>query len=42
LRLTLPHPRDNQAITFMAQTPLDMIEAWLALGGSWPPGEDIY
>jgi len=40
LRLTLPHPRDNQAITFMAQAPLDMIEAWLALGGSWPPGND--
>jgi 23S rRNA pseudouridine1911/1915/1917 synthase len=40
-RLTLPHPRDNQAITFTAQVPLDMVNAWLALGGTWPPpGED--
>ncbi len=36
-RLTLPHPQDNQAISFMAQVPIDMVEAWLALGGSWPP-----
>jgi 23S rRNA pseudouridine1911/1915/1917 synthase len=36
-RLTLPHPHDNQAITFTAQVPLDMVEAWLKLGGSWPP-----
>ena len=34
-RLTLPHPFDNQAITFTAQVPLDMVEAWLRLGGSW-------
>jgi len=40
LRLTLPHPRDNQAITFAAQAPLDMVAAWLALGGAWPPGDD--
>ncbi len=40
-RLTLPHPRDHQAITFSAQVPLDMVEAWLRLGGSWPPeGEE--
>ena len=40
-RLTLPHPRDNQAITFSAQVPVDMVEAWLRLGGAWPPtGED--
>ncbi|HEX7021530.1 MAG TPA: RluA family pseudouridine synthase [Trueperaceae bacterium] len=38
-RLTLPHPLDNQAITFIAQVPVDMVEAWLALGGSWPPAE---
>lgn len=38
-RLTLPHPRDNQAITFLAQVPADMVEAWLKLGGSWPPTE---
>ena len=36
-RLTLPHPADNQAITFTAQVPTDMLEAWLKLGGSWPP-----
>ncbi len=37
LRLTLPHPRDHQAISFSAQVPADMVEAWLKLGGSWPP-----
>jgi 23S rRNA pseudouridine1911/1915/1917 synthase len=36
-RLTLPHPRDNQAITFVAQVPEDMVAAWLKLGGTWPP-----
>ena len=36
-RLTIPHPYDNQAITFSAQVPEDIIEAWLRLGGSWPP-----
>ena len=36
-RLTLPHPRDHQAISFQAQVPLDMVSAWLSLGGSWPP-----
>ncbi len=48
LRLTLPHPRDNHAITFTAQVPLDIIDAWLKLGGTWPPadsdetfGEDV-
>lgn len=35
-RLTLPHPQDNEAITFVAQVPDDMVRAWLALGGSWP------
>lgn len=35
-RLTLPHPRDHHAITFQAQVPLDMVHAWLALGGDWP------
>jgi 23S rRNA pseudouridine1911/1915/1917 synthase len=35
-RLSLPHPRDHQAITFQAQVPLDMVRAWLALGGDWP------
>jgi len=36
LRLTLPHPRDHEAITFTAQVPADMVSAWLGLGGSWP------
>jgi len=42
-RLTLPHPRDNQAITFIAQVPIDMVGAWLRLGGQWPPveGEEL-
>lgn len=35
-RLTLPHPRDHHPITFVAEVPIDMIEAWLALGGHWP------
>ena len=33
--LTLPHPRDNLAITFEAPLPAAMIDAWLTLGGSW-------
>ena len=36
-RLTLPHPRDDQAVTFSAQVAADMVEAWLRLGGTWPP-----
>lgn len=40
-RLTLPHPRDHQAITFLAQVPPDMVDAWLQLGGSWPPAEGL-
>lgn len=39
-RLTLPHPRDHQAITFVAQVPVDMVQAWLKLGGTWPPEGD--
>ncbi len=39
-RLTVPHPRDNEAITFIAQVPTDMVSAWLRLGGSWPPADD--
>ena len=38
-RLTLPHPQDNQAITFIAQVPIDMVDAWLKLGGQWPPAD---
>lgn len=42
-RLTLPHPHDHQAITFVAQVPADMVDAWLKLGGGWPPSgaEDL-
>lgn len=36
-RLTLPHPKTNEAISFVAHVPVDMIEAWLKLGGQWPP-----
>jgi len=39
-RLTVPHPADNEAMTFTAQVPADMVEAWLRLGGSWPPTDD--
>ena len=38
-QLTLPHPHDNQAISFSAQVPADMVQAWLRLGGTWPPPE---
>ncbi|MEX2536174.1 MAG: RluA family pseudouridine synthase [Trueperaceae bacterium] len=42
-RLTIPHPHDNHAITFLAQVPVDMVDAWLKLGGEWPPAgaEDL-
>src|SRR5690606_6739722 len=40
-RLTIPHPHDNRPMTFVAPVPIDMIEAWLALGGSWPPDLDL-
>ncbi len=39
-RLTLPHPHDNRPMTFVAPVPTDMVEAWLALGGSWPADLD--
>lgn len=35
-KLTLPHPRDRQPVSFNAPIPIDMIEAWLKVGGSWP------
>jgi len=38
-QLTLPHPADHHAITFSAQVPADMVQAWLRLGGQWPPPE---
>lgn len=34
--LTLPHPRDKQPVSFNAPIPMDMIEAWLKVGGTWP------
>ena len=34
--LTLPHPRDNMPVTFIAPVREDIVEAWLRLGGSWP------
>jgi len=40
VRLTLPHPRDHQAITFLAPLPADMVSAWLSLGGRWPPPDE--
>jgi 23S rRNA pseudouridine1911/1915/1917 synthase len=39
-RLTLPHPRDGTAVTFVAPVPADMVAAWLALGGRWPPPDE--
>jgi 23S rRNA pseudouridine1911/1915/1917 synthase len=39
-RLSVPHPHDNRAVTFSAQVPTDMVEAWLKLGGGWPPAQD--
>lgn len=38
--LSVPHPLDHQAITFIAQVPADMVSAWLTLGGEWPPAGD--
>ena len=35
-KLTLPHPKNKQLMTFKAPVPLDMIETWLSLGGQWP------
>lgn len=40
-RLTIPHPHDNRPMTFVAPVPIDMIEAWLAVGGSWPSDLDL-
>lgn len=35
-RLIVPHPHDNQALTFHADAPADIVNAWLAVGGTWP------
>ncbi len=34
--LTIPHPRDDQPITFVAPVRADIVGAWLSLGGAWP------
>ncbi len=34
--LTLPHPRDDSPVTFLAPVRPDIVAAWLELGGSWP------
>jgi 23S rRNA pseudouridine1911/1915/1917 synthase len=34
-RLTLPHPSHGETVTFVAPVPDDMVQAWLALGGTW-------
>lgn len=39
-RLSIPHPHDNQAVTFSARVPTDMVSAWLAVGGDWPPPDE--
>jgi 23S rRNA pseudouridine1911/1915/1917 synthase len=39
-RLSIPHPHDNHAVTFSARVPEDMVSAWLAVGGGWPPDEE--
>lgn len=38
--LIVPHPHDNQAVTFQASVPADMHAAWLAVGGKWPDSFD--
>ncbi len=39
--ITLPHPKDNMAVTFKAEVPLDIIKAWLKVGGEWPPSKEF-
>ena len=40
-RLTIPHPHDNRPMTFVAPVPTDIVEAWLAVGGSWPEAAEL-
>ncbi len=35
-KLSLPHPKTQQLLNLTAPIPLDIIEAWLHLGGQWP------
>lgn len=39
-QLTVPHPVTGLATTFTARVPADMVQAWKALGGEWPPAEE--
>ncbi|MFN3179748.1 MAG: RluA family pseudouridine synthase, partial [Thermus sp.] len=34
--LRLPHSRTGRILEFLAPVPLDMVQAWEALGGRWP------
>ena len=36
-QLTVPHPATGEAVTFTSQVPADMVAAWVAFGGEWPP-----
>jgi 23S rRNA pseudouridine1911/1915/1917 synthase len=38
-KLSLPHPMNKKTLELIAPIPMDMIEAWLYLGGQWP--EDL-
>lgn len=39
-QLTVPHPATGEAVTFTSHVPVDMVAAWEAFGGSWPPKAD--
>ncbi|WP_114314031.1 RluA family pseudouridine synthase [Thermus caldifontis] len=36
--LRFPHPRTGRILEFQAPVPMDMVQAWEALGGRWPEG----
>lgn len=36
-KLVIPHPQQHAPLALQAALPLDMIEAWVALGGTVPP-----
>lgn len=38
-QLTVPHPATGEAVTFTSAVPADMVAAWGAFGGTWPPAE---
>jgi 23S rRNA pseudouridine1911/1915/1917 synthase len=37
-KLSLPHPMNKTPLNLLAPIPIDMIQAWLHLGGQWPEG----